>query len=206
MKVLSIAGSKGGTGKTTLATSLAVEAQATGRRVLILDLDPQGAAAEWGDARGREPAVKAAQAPRLPRLLADASAEGFDLAVIDCPPQADAATLAACKAADLVLIPCRPAARDLSAVASTFHLAVDVARRPATIVLNACPPNSGVADAAVAALMKGGAPLCPIRLGDRAAHVTHQSAGLVAAECDPRGRAAAEIRALAAWVDAEIGG
>lgn len=47
MKVLAIASSKGGTGKTTLAVHLATGLAADGKRVLLVDMDPQGSATAW---------------------------------------------------------------------------------------------------------------------------------------------------------------
>jgi len=42
---------KGGTGKTTLAASLAVAATDAGERVIALDLDPQASLFRWGKRR-----------------------------------------------------------------------------------------------------------------------------------------------------------
>jgi cellulose biosynthesis protein BcsQ len=40
MKVLSVVSQKGGVGKTTLATALAVEASRDGKKTVMFDLDP----------------------------------------------------------------------------------------------------------------------------------------------------------------------
>ena len=45
--IVMIGGEKGGTGKTTVATNLAVWLATQGRDVLLLDADPQGSAAGW---------------------------------------------------------------------------------------------------------------------------------------------------------------
>ena len=51
MQTLAMIAQKGGTGKTTLALSLAVAAEAAGKSVLIVDLDPQASACKWTDRR-----------------------------------------------------------------------------------------------------------------------------------------------------------
>ena len=70
MKVLSIVSQKGGTGKTTLATHLSVEAERHGHTTALIDLDPQASAAKWGDHRESEsPAVVATPTSRLKHWL-----------------------------------------------------------------------------------------------------------------------------------------
>jgi chromosome partitioning protein len=45
--VILIANSKGGCGKTTIATNLACYYEALGRRVSLLDMDPQQSSLQW---------------------------------------------------------------------------------------------------------------------------------------------------------------
>lgn len=73
MKVLSVVSQKGGVGKTTLATALAVQAGNAGRRTVVFDLDPQASATFWKDTRKDDlVAISAIPAVRLSHMLAAA--------------------------------------------------------------------------------------------------------------------------------------
>src|SRR3712207_3523232 len=90
MKIISVVAQKGGAGKTTIATNLAVLSERAGHPTVLLDLDPQATAAKWGDKRsGTPPDVVAAQAGRLERLLSDARRQGAGVAILDTAPTAD---------------------------------------------------------------------------------------------------------------------
>jgi chromosome partitioning protein len=109
MKTIAIISQKGGAGKTTVAVHLAVAAERRGLNTALFDLDPQASAASWADKRGNAaPAVVPAQAARLPALLEQAAAQSAGLVIIDSAPNADAASLAAARAADLIFDPLPP--------------------------------------------------------------------------------------------------
>ena len=58
MKTIALIGQKGGSGKTTIATALAVRAALDGKSVALIDLDPQGTATKWAELRGQDtPAI-----------------------------------------------------------------------------------------------------------------------------------------------------
>ena len=111
---IALVAQKGGTGKTTLALTLAVAAEQAGRTAVILDIDPQATACKWGDRReASTPVVLDAQPARLGRALETAAAEGVDLVVIDTPARLESAALAAARLSTLVVMPCRPLIFDL---------------------------------------------------------------------------------------------
>src|SRR3954466_9295860 len=120
MKIVALISQKGGAGKTTLAVHLASRAAADGTTTAIIDLDPQATAASWGDRRAANaPEVISGQAIRLPALIKAAEENGAQFLVLDTAPNADQTASLAARAADLVLIPCRPAAFDLEAIETT---------------------------------------------------------------------------------------
>jgi chromosome partitioning protein len=123
MKTIAIISQKGGSGKTTIAVHLAVCAQRARKRAAIIDLDPQASALEWQSRRKADtPEVITATPEQLSGLLNEAKKNGADLAIIDTAPHSDRAATIAAELADLVLIPCRPAAFDVAAIGTTLNL------------------------------------------------------------------------------------
>src|SRR4051794_26277316 len=202
MKTVSVISQKGGAGKTTLAIHLATSAQRAGLTAAIVDLDPQATARRWGDKRSAAPEVVSDHAVRLPALLDAARANGADMVFVDTAPNADQAALGAARAADLVLIPCRPSAFDLEAVETTLTLA-ELARKPAFVVLNAAQVRSGLTGEAGAALATKGAKVAPVVIHQRAAFVNAVIDGRTVMELEPTGKAAAEIAELWGWINGQ---
>lgn len=201
IKTLAIASQKGGAGKTTLAINLAVAAEQAGKATVILDLDPQASATGWRDTREAEaPAVISVVPARLASSLRGAEEGGADLAVIDTPPHAESSALAAARAADLILIPCRISAFDLRAIGATAELA-RIAGKPAFAVLNAASPGAHkLIEEAKMAIAAHELQVSPAVVPRRAALIHAITAGKAASEFEPKGHAAAEIAALYRWV------
>ena len=132
MQRILIASSKGGCGKSTLTTNLAVALARAGRRVAVFDCDHQASSLEWARARGT------AQ-PAIP-VHASAEGEGFgsgwslkmspltDAILIDTPAGLrrfhTAELLRRC---DSVLVPVVPSAMDLRA---TLPFLSELAQQP----------------------------------------------------------------------------
>jgi chromosome partitioning protein len=189
---------KGGSGKSTLALHLAVEAATTGRRVLVLDLDPQASSARWADRRQADdvPAVDGRRKPGPAHGSPDASlSRGIRPRAAGHRPHADQASLQAARAADLVLIPVRCSILDLDAVGASLDLCA-LARRPAMVVLNAAPIRSRVVEEAAATIAKIGGTQASTIIRERVAFRHSLIDGRVAREFEPGGAAAREITAL----------
>ena len=193
MHIIALIAQKGGTGKTTLALSLAVAAAQDGLQSVIIDLDPQATACNWSDRRTSDsPLVIDAQAARLPAALEKAAQAGVDFVVIDTPARSEQSALAAAKAADLVIIPCRPQAYDLETVPNTLEIVKLAGGKPALAVLNAIAPQGNRHEQARAYLDGLSVPVCPQMIGTRAAFGDAGALGLAALEYDPAGKAAME--------------
>ena len=200
MRTLAIISQKGGAGKTTLALNLAVASEQAGASAVIVDVDPQSSAAAWGDSReGEAPVVVSAQAARLAEVLSTAREHGAALTIIDTAPHAQTDALNAARAADLVLVPCRPSVLDLRAIGASADVAA-LARTPAVAVLCAVPSRGPLADEAAEALRAVGLDVAPVRVGHRAAFIHAATAGAGVLEHAPESKAAEEVRALYAWV------
>lgn len=200
MKTIAIISQKGGAGKTTIAIHLAVAAERKGMATALFDLDPQASASSWSDKRGLpSPAVVSAQPARLSGLISQAKEQDADLAIIDSAPNADAASLAAAKEADLILIPCRPAAFDMDAIGTTLNLAA-VAGKPAYVLLNAVPPHGRVGEEARSSIEEGGVQVAEPVLHHLVAYSHAVNDGRTAQELDANSKAAGEIDRLFRWL------
>jgi chromosome partitioning protein len=201
MRTLALLSQKGGSGKSTLAVHLAVIAQATGRRTVLVDLDPQRSASGWWEARVAETPEMVETTPgELRGVLDAAQADGVALCILDTRPSAGADAAAAGALADLVLIPSRPAIFDLRAIGATVEI-VTQAKVPAFIVLNGTPPSKGFGEAAATtdarrALGDYDIPVAPVAIGLRAALSHALVDGRAVTEFEPDGKAAREMTKL----------
>jgi chromosome partitioning protein len=203
MKVIAIIGQKGGTGKTTAATSLAVSAARDGHLTAILDLDPQTNAANWKDRRKDDnPAVESIQPGRLRQTLKAAEEGGAGFVFIDTPGKSDTAAIEAARVADLVLIPSRPQIFDIETL-NAVRDALRVAGNPAAyVVLNGIHPSATRSPAEQRTVIADafGVPVCPVHLSHRAAYAEAPATGQAPQEIEPDGKAAEEIAALFLFV------
>jgi chromosome partitioning protein len=190
---------KGGSGKTTLALSCAVAAEEAGRRVLLIDLDPQGTAEAWYQERDADtPKLVKIDAPELNEALATARKSAFDLVLIDTPGREEPSTAAAIWAADFCLVPCRPTPADMRATPPTIAT-IGRLDKPVAFVLTQTPPRSYRIREAENGLSVLGM-VAPVHTVLRNTYQDALGAGLGVTEYEPEGKAAEEIRALWKWI------
>ena len=140
MKTIAIGTTKGGAGKTTLTTNLAIAAALRGHSVLIIDADPQGSSISFRSLRDND-LVSAAQitTPTLHKDLVKFSAS-IDICFIDIGAGHPKVFKSAIAAADLLVIPVLPSPYDLWATGNTIDILEDARSfditTPARSVLN----------------------------------------------------------------------
>jgi chromosome partitioning protein len=177
MKVLAILSQKGGVGKTTLATCLAVAAEQAGKVAAIIDLDPQATASFWKDVRQLDtPAVASIQPVRLPAMLKACEDAGTDLVVIDGAAVARDVAYEAARQADFILIPTKTAVFDTMSMTHTLDVVRQLDRAFA-VVLTFVPPQGQETGDAIQAVAELGATVCPVTIGNRKAFFRAQAAG-----------------------------
>jgi chromosome partitioning protein len=197
MRTISFVTQKGGSGKSTLTSSLAVAAHEAGERVFVIDMDPQQSLVKWAEMRGLDDVpVNAVTAGRLPATLAALEKNGFTLVLIDTAGAEGVSSIAAMKAADLSVIPSRPNIFDLWASEQT-RATLKQLRGEFVFVLNQCPPAQQTlrVQEGAAALEAMGGLITPMVQ----ARVDYQEAarhGWGVTEINPHGAAAVEMKAL----------
>lgn len=210
-RVLAVANSKGGVGKSTLATNIAVQAVNAGARVLLVDTDPQASSALFATTRDESRSTfrlvqlnKPLIHREIPRL-----AEPYDLVVIDTAARENATFRSALAAATSVLVPITPSAYDIWASEDVFttidELATTRDELETMVVLNQVVGRTRIADdagKALAELTEGQrVRILDTRIHFRVAWKMACTRGLAVTEFEPSGPAAAELRSLCRELD-----
>ena len=184
-------------------------AEQEGRRVLLVDTDPQRSLTAWWRAReAPTPALVETTPGELRAVLDAARADGVDLVVVDSQPSVTPETATVARAADLSLIPVRPSVLDLRAIGATVDV-VRATQRAAAIVINAAPPPRAFgAHPVVSEARKGlqayGLPVAPGVICQRASLAYALIDGRAVTEFEPAGRAAGEMRQLWKFVGEKL--
>jgi len=154
-KIIVCGNVKGGVGKSTLSCNLAVQASSSGKRVLLIDADPQGSSLSFRAVRALDDitamAITSATLHRDLRNIATA----YDLVFVDVGGRDGDVFRSAIMSCDLLLIPVLPSQYDIWAAEDTIRVLREArAFRDLTarFVLNQIVTNSIVAREALEAV------------------------------------------------------
>ena len=206
VRALGIFSGKGGVGKSTLAIHLSTLMQDEGRTLLV-DSDPQASLAYWSGRRTNDRfGVAGKSLAALGPVLRAAGETGVKYVLVDTPPSLAEPIPGAIKSFDFILVPLRPSALDIAAVARTIAM-VKTAGTAFGCVLNMCPPSRNSRAPAVVRevhdILTGlGAPVFEATLTHRVAFQNAINSGETVGEFDPSGAASAEISAL--WAEIKM--
>ncbi len=198
-----------GVGKTTLALHLAGVWACQGRRVAVIDADPDGCAVEWSELRAQETlpsrfTVIAIARDTLHHEL-PAVTRVVDRAIIDGPSHIEAITRSALMAADFVLVPVQPPPFQGLAFVETLRLANGMMTvRPQLrirLVLNRCSARASLTRDLTQTLADYDPPALSSSVTERAVFAEAIENGRLAFELPHSTAAVQEIIALAAEVE-----
>lgn len=204
MRVIVLASQKGGSGKTTLAGHLAVQAELSGAGpVALIDTDPQGSLAKWWNARAADtPAFVAASFENLQSDLDALRQQGFKLVFIDTPPAVTKAISHVVGFADLVVMPTRPSPHDLRAVGATVEIAA-AHKKAMVFVINAATARAKITAEAAVALSQHGT-VSPVMLNHRVDFAASMTDGRTVMEYAVNGPSSKEVRELWSYLGARL--
>lgn len=208
MVVVSILARKGGTGKSTAVRCLAVEALKSGKRVVIIDADPQPTCHRWWQRRSAAgipvPLVVVPSPAGIASQVEEFRKQSVDIILVDTPPTATPAVNAALDVSDAALVITRPNPEDLESVQESLRVAAAQKRKTGVILWQA-PPDKRVRAVALAreALEAMSAAVCPTAISASIAYPYAYAEGLTPQEREPDGRARAELAEVWAWLQRE---
>lgn len=207
MKVISIATQKGGAGKTTLATNLAVASARSGKITLLIDADSrQKTALEWFQKREDQDSPLVMEAPdqkMLFRLLELASNKGVERVFIDTQGADAPLVNDSIIRSDFCIMPCGSGGFDIAAQRTTAAV-VKRLNKSGAFVITKAPPRGQEVSETKAVLSGLGFNSADISITNLKAYKDAAICSLSVLEYEPKGKAAGEVNALLIWLEKRL--
>lgn len=191
--IISVSQQKGGVGKTTIVTNLAVVWQNLGKKVLIIDADPQATTSIWFSLRKDKYNLNLVQ-QRGWKVTSEISQHRFDydIIIIDSPPHAEDSAKTLIRVSNLVLIPLQASSADVWATERTIEFC-NQEEVPYQVVINRGSANQPE----IPQVKERFANVVETTLGNRIAYQRALARGLSVIETERNKPASQEIIALA---------
>jgi len=207
--IITVATMKGGSGKSTVASCLAVHWHLSGRRPTVIDADPQRSIVRLAArerALGGVPVVEdtSEQAGRTAHRVAAAGGP----VIIDTPGFQSATTLACVAATDFLLVPVKPSPFDVDRMLDTLDILINgVGGRRAVFrcLLTQTTRDSVIAKHIRSELAAHGLPLLETEMTNRVIYPEAALWGATPSLMESSGAAARDIAAIADEVDGILG-
>ena len=170
MSIITIATTKGGAGKTTLARLILGRSALSGLKAAALDADFNHTLSDWVTTAAKSPMTVRHELDETKIVpLVSELHETHDVVVVDTAGAASQATIFAIGCADLVLVPVAPSSADIVEAIKTVNLirsAAQMMRKeiPTRVVLTAVQPGTNIADHIEKEIAKAKLPLLNTRL------------------------------------------
>lgn len=207
--IITVATMKGGSGKSTVASCLAVHWHLRGRHPALVDADPQRSIMRLvGRERALGGVAVVEDATDEAANTARRIAAGGGLVIIDTPGFRSRTTLDCLAAADFVLVPVKPSPFDVDRMLDTLGILTSRAdaRRPQVrCVLTQTTRDSVIARHIRAELASAGLPVLNSEMVNRVAYPEAMLWGATPSLISWKGPAAREVAAIADEVDMVLG-
>lgn len=213
--VIVLATGKGGAGKSTLVRSLAAHWQLAGASPAVLDADPEHRVARRHAKTGpmaKIPVIADADDTTITKRIQELKAK-HGIVLVDTAGFRNKTQIMACIAADVVLIPMKPAPDDVDEAVAMYELIEELNATPertnrpiaAALIMTMVKPGTVIARRVQKDFRKAGLPLLEIEIKERVTYPEAAIRGEAPSMTDPTGEAAREIRRLATALE-QLGG
>ncbi len=185
MSIITIATSKGGAGKTTIARLILGRLALDGLPVAAVDADLNHTLTDWVRAASKHPIAIEHELDETRIVpLVESLHDTHDVVVIDTAGAATQATIFAIGCADLVLVPCQTSSADIVEAIKTMNLIKSASlmmKRSVTarVVLTGYQPNTNISTHVEGEIAKANLPLMRTRLNRLVAFQEMSFTGIV---------------------------
>ena len=205
-QIITLATSKGGAGKSTLARALAAHWLALKFRPALVDADPQRGLAERHNPKGLLGSIPLQEEPeeRVGEAIEELARQ-YEPVIVDTAGFRNRTAVTAMVSSDLVLIPLKPSAEDVAGALATHNLVKELNETPeregrpieAAFVLTMTVRSTLIARHVRLQLEEAKLPLLKAEMAHRVSYPEAGIDGLSPSVTDPDGAAARDIAAIA---------